>query len=275
MLYRGLIRPGHTAVAGHKLEACGRAVTGRGTGMRSLRFLRASCAAAVIACTFSGCMTGMFYTDDPNSSHEPGSDGWWAEKAQLPVGARQVYKKGKAWPPRPRPTGEKQQFSHIFHAAHYWPYPYVCQDREYVRSVYHQQMANGWAAQTTLYSYHFNQETNQLSHPGRAHLSWILTEVPEQFRNIYLQKVYEDHINQQRFESVQQALAAMSLGGPVPPVQWRVGSPQGRAASEVQMIQTLDLQNIASPVLGGGTGGGAGGTGGAGGAGGAGAGGTP
>ena len=225
--------------------------------MRNLRFFRATCAAAVIACTFSGCMTGMFYRDDPNSSHEPGSDGWWAEKAQLPVGARQVYKKGKAWPPQARPTGEKQQLSHMFHAAHYWPYPYVCQDRQYVRSVYQQQMVNGWAAQTTLYPYHFSEETHRLSHPGRAQLSWILTEVPPQFRNVYIQKVHEEHINQQRFDSVQQALAAMTNGGSVPTVQWRVGSSPGRPANEVQIIQTLDLQSIATPVLGGGAGGGA------------------
>ena len=97
--------------------------------MGSQQFVRGFCAAAILTTTLCGCMTGpkfMRYRQTDAESHAvPGSDQWWAEKAALPVGTRQKCWKGKLWPPYPRPTGPKQQFTHLYHAAHYWPYPYV------------------------------------------------------------------------------------------------------------------------------------------------------
>ena len=92
---------------------------------------------------------------------------WYADRASDPVGSRQRLIKGKFWPPTPRPTGRSQIPSHRYHSAHYWPYPYKCEDRAFVRQVSNSQISNGWVMATTLYSYHFNPDTNQLTRSGR------------------------------------------------------------------------------------------------------------
>ena len=140
--------------------------------MRSLLSLRGLCAVAAVATAtiFSGCANGPVYFDDPTSSYEPGTDAWWGEKAQLPVGERRRIKNGKVWPVRPRPGGPQQPASHIRHAAHAWPYPYVCRDRQYVQDVFATQAANGWADAATMYNYYFHPETHQLTVPGKQHL---------------------------------------------------------------------------------------------------------
>ena len=71
----------------------------------------------------------------------PFSEEWYRMRADDPVGTRQVEKHGKYWPPYPRPVGRKQAFSHTFHAAHYWPHPYNCEDQAYVRNILDQQTA--------------------------------------------------------------------------------------------------------------------------------------
>ena len=118
-----------------------------------MRMIGPCCLALGLMTLVTGCMTGALHRKtDAYSSAEPGSSQWWAEKAALPPGVRSNCKKGKVWPARPRSTGDKQQFSHTFHSAHYWPLPYVCQDREYVHNVMELQMNEGWQQETTLYA---------------------------------------------------------------------------------------------------------------------------
>ncbi len=231
--------------------------------MRSVQTIGAATIAALTMIGFSGCVaTGPLRMEDSSSIYEPGSDEWWAEKAALPVGERQKIKKGKLWPPRPRPTGPKQQFSHVYHAAHFWPYPYICQDRAYVHGVLNQQISNGWADETTLYHYHFDAQTHELTEPGRLHLNWILVEAPDQFRQVHIQKVGDDQTNQARLAAVQNAMNEIVIDGSVAPITWRAGLPPTRPAHEVQRMQLLDRNSLRAPVIGSSSGGGSGGSGG-------------
>ena len=102
-----------------------------------MRTLAATLTLTFLLMPLCGCSTGpiLFGHNDCQSSAEPGSAQWWTERAQAPPGARNVCHKGKMWPVRPRPTGEKQQFTHAYHSQHYWPLPYVCQDRAYVKNI--------------------------------------------------------------------------------------------------------------------------------------------
>ncbi len=58
---------------------------------------------------------------------------------------------------------EPQQFSHTYYSEHYWPLPYVCQDRAYVHAAMEQQTALGWQEDTTLFDRHFDPETQHLN----------------------------------------------------------------------------------------------------------------
>ena len=201
----------------------------------------------------SGCMTGPdFMTgDDPHSTLKPGSPEWWSQKAQLPPGVRQKCKKGKVWPARPRSTQEPQQFTHTFHSAHYWPLPYVCQDRQYVKDVFEAQMSNGWTQETTLYHRHFNPDDQTVSRPGLGHIRVILETAPSARRAIYVQSTRDPVIDEARRVNVEAAVAELTHGMESVPVSLRVAREYNRPASEVQAINDLYNNSIPAPRLSG------------------------
>jgi hypothetical protein len=201
------------------------------------------------------------------------SEEWYAQKGCSPVGTRQKCKCGKLWPPYARPTGEEQECSDGFHANHYWPHPYVCQDRGYVRQVLAQQTVSGWVLETTLYDYHFEPDTHRLTKAGELHLQWILHDVPQQRRAAYVQLTPSAEVNQARMNNIRDMATAMVGAENVPPVYARYATPLGRPAREVNAVRQMELATQPSPRIiylssqGGGTaggsaGGGAGGSGG-------------
>lgn len=209
-----------------------------------------------------GCSTGPFscLNNDPSCPQEPGSCEWWSVRAMAPPGVRQRCHKGKNWPVRPRPTGEPQQFSHIYHSATYWPLPYVCQDREYIRNITEIQRANGWRQQMTLYHRHFDA-SQMLTVPGRLHLTDVLELSPMEFRTVEIQASFNPEIDSARIANVRQAIAELTGGMEDVPVEIRQARDYSRPASEVQMINDLYDSSIPAPRLIGAGGGGGGGMG--------------
>lgn len=204
--------------------------------------------------TLSGCMTGpanFVMSDDPYSNAKRGSDQWWAQKAMIPPGVKQKCKKGKVWPARPRPSGEGQQFSHTYHSALYWPLPYVCQDRQYVRDIMEVQKSNGWTEETTLYNRHFNAEDQTLTRPGRLHLERILDLTPMRRRAVYIQSTRDPNLDSARLSNVELAVAELTNGEENIPVTVRKGREYSRPASEVQIINDLYNASIPAPRLSG------------------------
>jgi hypothetical protein len=196
---------------------------------------------------------------------------WYARRSLDPVGSRRRYVKGKFWPPFPRPEGLSMLPSHRFHAAHYWPYPYVCEDRQSVQEFIATQEEAGWENATTLYDYHFDNDDQSVNRSGLMQLQWILRNAPEHRKIIYVQVANDVTASNFRVASVQAEVSEMVGLENSPPVMLRVTSPLGRPALEVDTIQrkAQESQPIprVSPPFGGGVGG-------AGGAGGIGAGGT-
>lgn len=218
---------------------------------------RVICAALLL--TACGCATGPFslVSNPGQSGLEPGSDQWWAEQATLPPGVRQKCHKGKNWPVQPRSTLPRQQFSHTYHSAHYWPLPYVCQDREYVRSIVQTQMNNGWQEETTLYARHFSEDQT-LNVPGQLHLVDILEVTPAQYRTVYVQSSYNPDVDNARVANVQQMVAELTGGTEQIPVSVRRGRDYSRPASEVKIINDLYNASVPVPRLGAAGGGGGG-----------------
>jgi hypothetical protein len=201
-----------------------------------------------------GCSTGPHILHWSRSQEccnapEPGSDEWWAREAAAPGGTRQFEHKGKLWPPYPRPMGHSQQFTHTFHAAHYWPYPYQCQDRQAVEMTTHQQVANGWVTATTLYDYHFDPTTHELNRAGELHLRWILENALGSERLAFVQAAENAADSQLRMNSVRAASVAMVGEANVPPIMIRVTSPQGRPAIEIVNIRRAELATQPTPHI--------------------------
>ncbi|MCA8995535.1 MAG: hypothetical protein KDA80_01055 [Planctomycetaceae bacterium] len=178
-----------------------------------------------------------------------GTPEFYEARAALPPGQRQEYKYGKMWPLSPRPTGPKQPFIHKYHTAHYWPYPYVCEDRASVLAMCEMQTYNGWMAATTLYDFHFDPATHELNHAGKAHLRWILTATPEQFREAHVALPGSPEVNAARLAAVESEVAQLigvDQGIPVLPI---VADPVGRPAAEVQKIFSDALNNQMPPSI--------------------------
>ena len=218
--------------------------------LASSRLLSLALMLPVIGIT--GCQTGPLNfkgTGCLECQSEQNSEEWWAEKAALPVGARQRYEKGKMWPPFPRPTGEEQQMSHVFHANHYWPYPYKCDDRRYVRDIIESQTANGWVEATTLYDYHFEEDQNVLTHTGRNHLYWILKHVPAQRRIAFIEQMPDAEMNQSRMEDVKLAAAELTGEQNVPSIMLRLTSPYGRPAGDIDALRRKLIATLRTPRI--------------------------
>jgi len=180
-----------------------------------------------------------------------------------PPGSRQRCRKGKNWPVRPRPVGEKQQFTHSYHSAHYWPLPYVCQDRQYIHDIIGIQETNGWQQETTIYHGHFDED-GMLTKPGELHLLDILEVTPDAFRTVYVQSSANPEIDNLRISNVQQAIAELTGGTEHIDVVPRRGRDYSRPASEIKIINDLYDATIPAPRLANGGGGGGGGAAGAG-----------
>src|SRR5690606_37667776 len=124
----------------------------------------AGCTAAGCSC---GCAEGYPCNCGPGCGCRSGGSGdrWWklgnCDKPG-PIGAEQKCRHGQLWPPYPRPQDNAGFWAH-YHAAHYWPHPYNCWDRSWVKQTLAIQNANGWAQCTTLCAQHFDPETHMLN----------------------------------------------------------------------------------------------------------------
>lgn len=178
----------------------------------------------------------------------PFTEEWYQSRVDDPPGARQIYKHGKYWPPYPRPQGRKQTFWHAYHTAHYWPYPYNCQDRMDVTNLLEAQSMAGWAAATTLHDYHFDADTQQLTEAGESQLMWVLNSIPSQYRTVYVSQGRTAEMGQLRVAQTEKFLR--ETGSPnIPPIVVKYEVFNGRPANEVDRLRTLELQSIPRPRL--------------------------
>ncbi|MBX3441719.1 MAG: hypothetical protein KF774_04870 [Planctomyces sp.] len=219
-------------------------VTSRGANVLKRATGLFAAALAVAAPTMSRA-EWPFHADGPRH----GSPEFYSLRACEPVGQRQKCKHGKLWPPFSRPVGPEQTCVHKFHANHYWPWPYNERDQDDVRMVMQMQAANGWAAATTMYEYHFDSATHQLNSAGRQHLAWIFAQAPPAYRQVYVAMADDPAFNEVRMLSVQKAVASVSGSETSLPITLRATGPLGRPATEVEQIFKSSFDNALPPMI--------------------------
>lgn len=204
-----------------------------------------ACSMVLLALPQAVQAEGIFSSGGPDA----GTPEYYDYYSDLPVGSRQVYYKGRWWPNRPRPTVHKQLPVHKYYSAHFWPHPYVCQDRALVESVNHTQIENGWITATTFYDYHFDPETHELNTAGRRHLSWLLTSVPKEYRNPYVTSTFDPVATQTRVSSVESSIVALLGSDQMMPVALRVATPLWRNATVVESTMRAYADNMPAPTI--------------------------
>lgn len=75
-----------------------------------------------------------------------------------------------------------------YHSNNLWPAQYIPTARCYVNSAYTAMIDNGWRRQNLLGDYHFEPGTNELTSAGKLKAKWILTQAPENRRQIFVQR---------------------------------------------------------------------------------------
>lgn len=174
---------------------------------------------------------------------------WYEERSDRPIGSRQQYRMGKIWPPYARPVGKNAELSARYHASHYWPHPYNCQDRQYLETAMHAQVKNGWISETTLYDYHFDAESNELTRPGMLHLRWILLHVPEEFRVAWVQSTIDADAGLTRIASVRKMAVTLVGEENIPPIMMRATTATGASAEEAVSIRRDWLRSMPEPRI--------------------------
>ena len=193
---------------------------------------------------------GLFHIFPRHEDKIEGVSRWSYEdyeiRGQLPPGVRQMEYKGRKWPVAPRPVGPKPHMIHRYHTAHYWPHPYNAWDRMGVVALNQMQISNGWTDATTLYSYHFEAETNDLKQSGILHIQWVLQEAPACYQALYIQTSAEPGVNEIRKQLVQDAAMRLLAGEAMPQITMRNTTPSGRPAVEVDAIRNGEL--LSQPI---------------------------
>jgi hypothetical protein len=145
-----------------------------------------------------------------------------------------------------------------YHNSTMWPHPLVEQDAQLVCGTWNQMVAAGWQRQNMVASYHFEEQTGQLTEAGRQKILVIITESPAQHRVVYVHRGLTPQETAARLHAVSQAVADLAAPGPYPPVLETGMSQDGVPAEMVDAVARKFVTGMPDPHLGASSGGGGG-----------------
>ena len=180
-----------------------------------------------------------------------GAGGPRPKKPIYPPGGRQVEKHGLLWPPYPRSTAPKASVSTQFHHAHYWPLPYSCRDRAFVKEFMARQVRAGVTEHAALHDFHFHPETHELTDAGRERLrSAVLTAASAGTTSpIVVAAGAQPEVGYARLARVQSAVAELGAPQLAPSVSLGHGPAIGRPAEEINRLRLDELQSTPQPRI--------------------------
>jgi len=117
-----------------------------------------------------------------------------------------------------------------YRQANWWPYPYVCPDRQAVVAPLQIMIDNGWRRQNLVADQHFKGKKGELNAAGERMIRWIVLEAPQHHRTIFVRRADTEEETAARIAAVQHFAAKASTDGNVPPVLETTVSPAGRPA---------------------------------------------
>ena len=130
-----------------------------------------------------------------------------------------------------------------------WPEPYVEPDRQAARMPMEMMIANGWRRENTLNDYHFEEGSTELTEAGRLKVKLILTNVPPQYRSIFVERSVDPQATSARIASVQQVASDYVLDGEMPTVVQTRQSAVGWPANDIDMMRRQYLESAPKPRL--------------------------
>ena len=107
-------------------------------------------------------------------------------------------------------------FPRDFKRRNCWPEPFVYSDRTAVRLSMANQVSAGWERQNLLSEFHFLPGGKELTEDGRMRVQWIMNEVPEPHRQIYVHRANSPQETVVRMQTVQRFVAQSPYAVNVP-----------------------------------------------------------
>jgi len=145
-----------------------------------------------------------------------------------------------------------------------WPEPFICADREVYRQVIAVQVCAGWERQNLLSEFHFLPGGYELTEAGRLRVQWIMSEVSEPHRQIYVHRANTPQETAVRMQTVQRFVAQSPYAVNVPILE-STRTDDGWPADRIDLVSRKAVTAALDPKLMGSGGGGSAGGGGSGG----------
>jgi hypothetical protein len=130
-----------------------------------------------------------------------------------------------------------------------WPQPFICADRQSVRTPFTIQVANGWRVQNLLGAHHFEPNSGELTEAGRLKVRWITFQAPSQHRAIYVNSADTPEETASRMNAVNTYVAKIMPQGELPTVTETRIIDEGSPADQVESISRKYQSTMPAPRL--------------------------
>jgi hypothetical protein len=108
---------------------------------------------------------------------------------------------------------------------------------------------NGWRRQNLLGPHHFDAEKGGLTTAGELKVHWVMTQAPEQYRQVFIERSLDPTVTQQRIEAAQNYATQVALEGQTPLVRDTHLISEGRPAAMVDHINVAFRESMLPPAL--------------------------
>lgn len=130
-----------------------------------------------------------------------------------------------------------------------WPEPYVEPDRQAARMPMEMMIANGWRRENTLNDHHFEEGSTELTEAGRLKVKMILTNVPPQYRSIFVESSLDPQATSARIASIEQVASNYVIDGEMPTVIQTQHGAVGWPANDIDMMRRKYLESAPEPRI--------------------------
>jgi hypothetical protein len=127
--------------------------------------------------------------------------------------------------------------------------PFLYPARQAVREPFANMVANGWERENMLTDQHFDTDTGKLTVAGQAKVQWILSDVPEQHRRIFVHRARTAQETAARIHTVEEFVVQSVTPNEYPPVLESKRSAEGYSAESYATIQRKFREALPEPKL--------------------------
>jgi hypothetical protein len=136
-----------------------------------------------------------------------------------------------------------------WHRNNAWPDTFTPADRAAVEAPFAVMIHNGWREQNTLGDYYFDVGQSELNEAGRLRVKWIMTEAPEQYRSMFVERAESPELTTARMASVRMAASAFLPPGGQAEVYETLIPARGWPAEDIYSTYVKFRDSRPAPVL--------------------------